>query len=103
MVQIIWTETALNDINSITEYVSLDSVFYAKQFVQKIFAAVNKLEKFPEIEKIVPELSTYSYREVLFKNYRIIYRIDSNTVYIVSVHHSSRLLSNNEHFKNLFE
>lgn len=36
MVEIIWTETALEDIDSIVAYISLDSFFYAKQFVQKI-------------------------------------------------------------------
>ncbi len=80
MAEIIWTETALNNINSIAEYISLDSVFYAKQFVQKIFLAANKLEKFPQIGKTVPELSAYDYREILFKNYRIIYRIQSEIV-----------------------
>lgn len=103
MAEIIWTETALNDINSIAEYISLDSVFYAKQFVQKIFLAAKKLEKFPQIGRSVPELATFGYHEILFKRYRIIYRIQSEIVYIVSVHHSSRLLENNEIFRDLFE
>jgi toxin ParE1/3/4 len=103
MAEIIWTSTALSDINSIAEYISLDSGFYAKQFVNKIFLAPYKLEAQPEIGKIVPELPTYNYREIIFKKYRIIYRVDSDIVYIISVHHSSRLLGNNEHFKNLFE
>lgn len=103
MAQIIWTETALNDIDNIAEYISLDSAFYAKLFVQKIFLATNKLKAFPEIGRVVPELSIYNYREIIFKNYRIIYRADSDNVYIISVHHSSRLLSNNQNFKNFFE
>ena len=103
MVEIIWTETALSDIDSIAECISLDSVFYAQQFVQKIFIATDKLAKQPEIGKIVPELPAYNYREILFKRYRIIYRANRDKVYIVSIHHSSRLLSNNDHFKNLFE
>ncbi len=103
MAKIIWTQTALADTNAIAEYISLDSVFYAKQFVERIFLAANKLERYPEIGKIVPELPAHNYREILFRKYRIIYRIDPTDVYIISVHHSSRLLSNNEHFKNLFE
>ncbi len=50
MAEIIWTETALNDINNIAEYISLDSAFYAKQFVHKIFLAANKLESFRKSE-----------------------------------------------------
>ena len=80
MAEVKWTETALNDIDSIANFISLDSAFYANQFVTKIFIATHKLEKFPEIGKIVPELPTYNYREILFKPYRIIYRIELGTI-----------------------
>jgi len=103
MAEIVWTETALKDINSIAEYIALDSTYNAKQFVQKIFLAASKLEKFPNIGKAVRELSGRDYREILFKRYRIIYRNQFDTIYIISVHHSSRLLENNETFKDLFE
>lgn len=103
MAKIIWTATALSDLDSIAEYISADSIFYAKQFVQKILLAADKLEKHPELGKVVPELPQHNYREILFKRYRIIYRSEANVVYIISVHHSARLLGNNEHFKNLFE
>ena len=102
MAEVIWTDSALNDIDAIAEYIAIDSYFYATEFVKKIFAATQKLEKFPEIGKVVPELHN-SYREVLFKRYRIIYRIEGGKVYIISVHHSSRLLSNNDTFKSFFE
>jgi len=103
MAKVIWTETSLDDIDSIAEYISIDSTFYAKQFVQKIFAAVKKLETHPEIGKLVPELPNQNYREILLRKYRIIYQIELDNVYIISVHHSSRLLENNEHFKDFFE
>lgn len=103
MAEIIWTETALNDINNIAEYISLQSDFYAKQFVGNIFLASKKLENHPHIGKPVPELAAHHYREIFFKKYRIIHRIYSEIVYIISVHHSSRLLENNEIFRDLFE
>ncbi len=67
MAVIKWTETALTDINKIAEFISLNFEFYARQFIRKIFDAAEKLEKFPEIGKIVPELPAYNYREILFK------------------------------------
>ena len=86
MAEIIWTETALNNIDNIAEYISVESIFYASQFVQKILSFANKLEKYPQIGKPVPELSGYSYHEIVFKKYRVIYRIHSDIVYIISVH-----------------
>ncbi len=103
MAEIIWTETALSDIDNIAAYIAQDSYFYATQFVRKIFLVVKKLEKYPEIGKAVPELIAYEYREILLNKYRIIYRKDASFVYIISVHHSARLLINNDHFKNLFD
>jgi hypothetical protein len=41
MVEIIWTETSLLNIDKIAEYISQDSVFYAQILVDKFF----KIEK----------------------------------------------------------
>jgi toxin ParE1/3/4 len=101
MASIIWSENALNDIGNIALYISNDSEFYAKQFVKKLIATTRKLESFPKIGKIIRELPYSDYREVLFKKYRIIYRIDADKVYIITVHHSARLLENNDTFRNL--
>lgn len=103
MASITWTETALKDIDAIANFIALDSAFYASKFVRRLLATIIKLEKYPEIGKLVPELPGYTYREILFKKYRIIYRFEDENVYLISVHHSARLLSNNETFKDLFE
>ena len=103
MAEVIWTETSLTDINNIAEYISLDSYYYASQFVEKLFKAVSKLEAHPEIGRKVPELPTSDYREILHGRYRIIYRVSSSQIFIISVHHSSRLLENSDHFKDLFK
>ncbi|MGI8634783.1 MAG: type II toxin-antitoxin system RelE/ParE family toxin [Segetibacter sp.] len=77
MAEIVWTATALNYLDSIAAYIFSDSTFYAKLLVQKIFLATEKLEKHSGIEKIIPELPAYNYREIIFKRYRIIYRVNS--------------------------
>ncbi len=68
MAKVKWTETALNNIDAIAEYISIDSAFYATRFVKKLFEASIKLEKFPEIGRLVPELHIYKYREIILKN-----------------------------------
>ncbi len=101
MASIIWTQPALNDLDNIIEYISKDSAYYASTLTKKIFEITAKLAIYPEIGKPVPELKSTTYREILFKKYRIIYRIELNHVYINSVHHSSRLISNNKTFKDI--
>ena len=45
----------------------------------------------PQIGHIVPELKSYGFREVIYRNYRIVYRIAANeNIEILSVLHSSR-------------
>lgn len=101
MVSIIWTETASDDIEGIRKYISKDSVFYANQFIKKLIDSTLKLEKFPEIGKPLPELPQLPYKEIIYKKYRIIYRFNKEYIYILTVHHSARLLSNNDFFGEL--
>lgn len=103
MASIIWTESALSDTNNIADFISRDSEFYAKQFVKKLIDATLKLESFPEIGKPIRELPQSDYREIIFKKYRIIYRIFSANIYIITVHHSAMLLENNENLGEFFD
>ena len=68
MVSIIWTEEVLSDVDNIAAYISKDSVFYARQFVQKLFAATTKPELYPSIGKPLYELPVSIYKEILLKN-----------------------------------
>lgn len=43
--------------------------------------------------RIVPELRHHQYREVIFQNYRIVYRIIDNNIVIVGVIHAAMDLS----------
>ncbi len=92
MVQVIWTESALSDLNSIAEYISLDKPSAAKRLVQKVFISTERLEEFPRIGRKLPELKDSRYLEVIVNPCRIFYRIEKNNVYVVHVMRSERQL-----------
>jgi addiction module RelE/StbE family toxin len=92
MVKIIWTEFAIGDLRSIHEYISNDSKRYADRFVEKLIERVDRLEEFPKSGRVVPEFNIETIRELIEGNYRIIYKISSNQISIVRVHHSARVL-----------
>jgi toxin ParE1/3/4 len=94
MVKIVWTEFALEDLKSIHGYISKDSKIYADRFIEKLISRVDQLENNPESGRIVPEFNIEIIRELIEGNYRIIYRINSDFVGIVRVHHSARQLKN---------
>ncbi|WP_276372101.1 type II toxin-antitoxin system RelE/ParE family toxin [Chryseolinea sp. H1M3-3] len=58
MVKIIWTESAIEDLRSIHEYISKDSKVYADKFIEKLISRVDQLENNPHSGRIVPEINT---------------------------------------------
>ncbi len=68
----------LKDLDTISEYIEKDSEYYAKIIVQKIFSAVKQLENFPQMGRMVPEKQDPTLREILFRNYRIVYKYREN-------------------------
>jgi len=102
MAEVIWSPTSLDDIEAIAEYISKDSFQAARSQVNLIFEKAELLAEHPMAGKPVPELKDAQYREVLVSRYRIIYKIVSDSeVYILTVHHQSRLLANNPAAKKI--
>jgi toxin ParE1/3/4 len=94
MAKVVWTLRALNDLEDIGNYISKDSIIYAKLTVEKLFDSGSLIAKNPLLGRIVPETNEKSIRERIIGNYRLIYQIRSNnSVFILTVFHSARLLS----------
>ncbi len=93
MAKIKFTKRSLDDIESIADYISRDSVKFAKITVQKILERTKILENNPLIGRIVPEVNKVEFREIIYGNFRIIYHYEKDIVHILSIHHSSRDLS----------
>ena len=94
MVQINWTHQAKDDLKSIAEYIKLDSVRYAKLQVIKIKSKTHILKSHPNAGRTVPEIDNEKIRELIEGNYRIIYKVISNSqVDILTIHHSARDLT----------
>ncbi len=99
MVQINWSNQVFEEINDIAEYLSKGSEKLAATFVDKLFEKVELLKTYPRMGRIVPEFSREPIRELLYKQYRIIYRIVSEKkIIILSVQHSSHPLSEDSIF-----
>ncbi|MEB2774847.1 type II toxin-antitoxin system RelE/ParE family toxin [Algoriphagus sp. D3-2-R+10] len=93
MVKVIWTELALEDLKQVHEYIARDSKKYAKRQIAKIINKSEQLQNQPLSGRIVPEFSDKSIRELFEGNYRIVYSISEEVVFIARIHHSSRLLT----------
>lgn len=92
MVQLIWSESAINDLNSIGEYMASDSEYAAQKFVQELIKKASPLISHPEKGRPIPENIPGNYRQILHKSYRIIYRVHKKNVIIAAVYHQKKLL-----------
>ena len=93
MAEIIWSEPALSDLNTIAEYIALDKPIAAGEFVQKVFDEVELIGSFPNMGKVPGELpQTTVYRELVITPCRIFYRQSDEKVYIVHIMRGEQLL-----------
>jgi len=88
-----WTQPALLDLENIRDYIGRDSEYYATRFIEKIIEAVEGLEDFPKMGRSVPEADDENIRELLFYNYRVIYRFETDRILVLTIIHGSRDLS----------
>lgn len=92
MAEVIWTEPALQELDTIAEYIALDNSAAASQLVQEVFDKTERLEDFPQSGRIPPELSNSVYREVVVPPCRIFYREDKKRVLVLYVMREERQL-----------
>jgi|SRR3990172_877897 len=75
MVRIKWTDKAVKHLEAIYEYIARDSKIYAKRYIKSLITSTEKLKKMPECGRKVPEFEDADFREIFYKNHRIVYRL----------------------------
>ncbi len=92
MAQVIWTEPALNDLDAVADYISIENPAAAAVLVQRVFGHVDQLEAHPESGSKPPELKRSRYRQIVEPPCRVIYRFDGEKVFVLHVMRAEQLL-----------
>mgnify|MGYP003626679741 CR=1 FL=1 len=101
MVKVVWTDSAIEDLNDIGDYIAKDSERYAEITVQRLFNSVDILENYPKSGKMVPEFENDSIRELVRGSFRIVYQlIEDFRIDILTVHNCARLIGNTYDFSD---
>jgi plasmid stabilization system protein ParE len=90
--QVVWSPEAIDDVYAIAAYIARDSPAFAAIVVDKILETTNRLSQFPFSGRVVPEFGDENIREKIVYSYRVIYRIQNNTITVATVVHGKRLL-----------
>ncbi len=92
MVEVIWTEPALSNLDAIADYIALDNPEAARQLVRRIFQHVEQLTDHPKSGSKPPELKGWRYRQIVEPPCRVFYRQDGDRIYSLFVMRAERLL-----------
>lgn len=85
-----WTDTAVDHLQAIYEYIALSSPEYAQRVVDRLTRRSQQIADFPLSGRMVPEAELGQIREVLEGPYRIIFYIKPDQIDVIAVIHGAR-------------
>ena len=85
-----WSRTALGHLRAIHDYIAQDSQRYALRVVDRITRRTSILRSQPLLGAEVPEYGDKSIRELLYRSYRIVYRLSDDQIDVIAVIHAAR-------------
>jgi toxin ParE1/3/4 len=90
--KLIWSPVSRDDLRDIVRFISRDSSERAQSFAFRLMTQADILQEHPEIGRKVPEHRKPMMREIIFKPYRIVYRVNHQRkiVEIIRVWHAAR-------------
>jgi len=86
--RVIWAAAAARDLEELVAFITQDSTRSAERLLAKLRAKAASLESVPTRGRVVPELSRFgmrSWREIIVRPYRIVYRVSGDTVTVLAV------------------
>jgi toxin ParE1/3/4 len=93
--EVFWAETAIRDLEQIVDFVAQEAPMAAQKLFERLTERALTLEGLPARGRLVPELARLeitTYRELIVKPFRLMYRIDDARVLVVAVFDGRRSL-----------
>ena len=92
MVEIVWTDPALSDLDAIADFIALENPVAAQKLVRRLFRHVEQLATHPKSGSKPVELKGWNYRQIVEPPCRVFYRHDDIRVFILHVMRSEQRL-----------
>jgi toxin ParE1/3/4 len=85
-VKVRWTRKAERCLYEIGDYIALDDPKAAVRWIRQLRDRVRRASALPGTGRVVPELQREDIREVLLRNYRLMYRVDKRELVVIEGH-----------------
>jgi len=89
-VKVHWTDTAVEHLAAIRQYISQNSQRYADKVVDRLTRRSQQIAAFPRSGRVVPEIGLGQIREVIEGPYRIMYHIKPDQIDVIAVIHGAQ-------------
>ena len=86
-----WTEVSARRLEAIHGFVATDDPAAARRLIAELVALGESLRTMPHRGRQVPELADRALRELILRNYRLVYRVRGSAVEILTVFEAHRL------------
>ena len=90
--KIFWSPLAIDRVSEIATYIAQENPAAAEKWVDTVFRKVEDLQNFPESGRVVPEIEIKTIRELIYGNYRLIYRLEEKRISVLTVRHGKQIL-----------
>lgn len=87
-----WSPLAIKRVGEIAGYIAQNDPLAADQWARSVFDRVKQVGAFSKSGRYVPEIMRTDIREIVFGNYRIVYRVETKAVSILTVRHYKQIL-----------
>ena len=88
--KVIWTDQALARLIEIQDFIGHANPVAAEQLIHRLVERGDGLSKFPAMGRSVPELYGTGIREIIEGRYRIVYRVQTKVIQILTVFEGHR-------------
>lgn len=88
--EIIWLPSAEIALRDVEMFIANRSELEAARFLERIVSEVDVLESHPFVGRVCAERSDAAIRELIVGNYRVVYRVAEQIVFIMTVFEGHR-------------
>jgi len=92
-----WSARALTRLDAIHTHIAKDNAAAAQRAVQQIVRRAGQIAAFPGSGRRVPDYARDDVRELIEGDYRLIYRILTDRIDVLTVMHGAQLLPGDLH------
>ena len=75
----------IKNLSLIFEYIAKDKPLAAKQFKEELYNKIENLKNFPKMYRKSIYFDNENYRDLIFKGYTLIYKIEDDKILILDI------------------